>query len=59
MAIPLGPISKHPKLIQCEGQIVRLTDYISLQAQGRIVRYDDWWYGVPIGELQDIYPEAS
>jgi hypothetical protein len=59
MAIPLRPIDKHPEMAQMEGQIVLLTDYISLQTQGRIVRYDGWWYGVPVSELQDIYPEAS
>ena len=56
MAIPLGSVECHPELAALEGQIVMLTDYISLKAQGRIARHVDWWYGVPTSELQDIYP---
>lgn len=59
MAIPLGSVERKPDLAALEGQIVMLTDYISLHAQGRIIRYADWWYGVPTSQLQDIYPQAS
>ncbi len=59
MAIPLGSLSRRPELAALEGQTVMLTDRLDLRAQGRIVQYNGWWYGVQTGELEDIYPEAS
>lgn len=58
-AIPLGPLSERPDLAALEGQSVMLIEWGNLQAPGRIVQRDSWWYGVLIGKIQDIHPEAQ
>jgi len=52
-AIALAPVDARPELAALEGQIVILRD-TDIQAQGRIVRQDGWWYGVLTSAIEDI-----
>jgi hypothetical protein len=58
-AIPLGAVASRPDLAREKEQLVLLTDYNSLQAWGRVVQHDGWWYGVPTSEREDIHPDAQ
>jgi hypothetical protein len=58
-AIPLGPNKDRPDLAAIEGQIVMLVEWGNVQAPGRIMQHDGWWYGVLTGIIQDIHPEAQ
>jgi hypothetical protein len=52
-AIALAPVDARPELAALEGQTVILRD-TDIQAQGRIVQQDGWWYGVLTSSIQDV-----
>jgi hypothetical protein len=57
-AVALAPVASRPELAALEGQMVILRD-TDIQAQGRIVQQDGWWYGVLTSAIEDISPEKQ
>lgn len=57
-AIALAPVAARPELAALEGQTVILQD-TDIQAQGRIVQQDGWWYGVLTSAIEDFHPQAQ
>ncbi|MBA2680462.1 MAG: hypothetical protein H0U76_18965 [Ktedonobacteraceae bacterium] len=56
-AIALAPVDARPELAALEGQTVILRD-TDIQAQGRIVSQDGWWYGVLTSPIEDVPVEV-
>jgi hypothetical protein len=57
-AIALAPVADRPELAALEGRIVMLRD-TDIQAQGRIVQRDGWWYGALTSAIGDFPTEAQ
>ena len=52
-SVPLAPITERPELAPLENQIVTLISF-DLQAQGRIVQHNGWWFAILTSAVEDI-----
>jgi hypothetical protein len=57
--IPLGPVAKRSDLAREVGHSVRLVEWDNLQAQGRIVEHDGWWFGVLTSPIEELHPAVG
>jgi len=56
--IYLGGVQRHPEYAAWENQTITLRDEGELEAEARLIRYDDQWYGVLIFPVRDISPDT-
>ena len=51
-SVPIAPVADRADLAALAGHIVTLISF-DLQAQGRIVKHDGWWFGVLTSAVED------
>jgi hypothetical protein len=56
--IYLGSLQRHPEYAAWEHRIVTLRDEGELEAEARLIRFDEQWYGVLIFPIRDISPDT-